>query len=160
MSTEQLKGVASRFWSHVDKGASVDGCWNWTAATSDGYGRFSIKHRLYLAHRVAWELEGVEIPPGLQIDHLCRNRKCVNPQHLEVVDGRTNTLRGTAPSAFNSVKTHCPRGHALDGENLLVVARNGVGTLGRKFRKCRTCQNETYKRYRIAKKARTEGVHA
>ena len=108
-----------RFWTKVEKTQS---CWLWTGAKAEGYGQFALdggKKRVK-AHRYAYkQLIGI-IPEGLQPDHLCRNRGCVNPQHLELVTQRMNILRGVGATAINAAKTHCCRGHCLSGENLYV----------------------------------------
>lgn len=112
-----------------------------------GYGRIygGGRHKYRLAHRVAWEAANGPIPEGMQIDHLCRNRACVNPDHLEPVTSRINTLRGVSPAAKNVHKTHCLRGHPLSGENL-YVDRKGK-------RSCRVCKRAAEKRYRAKNKA-------
>ena len=80
-----------RFWSKVDK---TDTCWNWIAGRSNGYGMIQINKKHKYAHRVSYEIFKGDIPEGLELDHLCRNRKCVNPDHLEAVSSRENTMRG------------------------------------------------------------------
>jgi hypothetical protein len=108
-------------------------CVEFDGCKSDGYGKVWIKGRLYLAHRVAWEAAHGPIPPGMCIDHLCRNRACVNVNHLEAVTRRVNVLRGFGPCAKNARKTKCKNGHALEGDNLRKKPRGG--------RACRTCFN-------------------
>jgi hypothetical protein len=111
-------------------------CWEWIGAKDrDGYGK--IPWRLPsgrgsgYAHRVVYELAVAPIPTGLTIDHLCRNRGCVNPAHLEPVTHRVNTLRGQTFSGKNARKTHCIRGHAFDETN---THRSSKGE-----RVCRAC---------------------
>jgi hypothetical protein len=114
------------------------GCWLWQATlTKNGYGLIhksptgpDEKPRALIAHRVSYELYIGPIPDGLTIDHLCRVRHCVNPDHLEAVTLRENVLRGTNFSAINAAKTHCPQGHPYSGENL-IITKGG--------RRCREC---------------------
>jgi hypothetical protein len=122
------------------------GCWNWAGyATPDtGYGKISIDGRAYYAHRVYYERHVGPIAPGLTIDHLCRNRRCVNPAHLEAVTRGENTLRGESTSGINLRKTHCPKGHPLSGENLYEC---------RGRRQCRTCRAAHLAAYVARKKA-------
>lgn len=106
------------------------GCWIWIGSTfARGYGRY----RNAFAHRISHELHKGPIPDGLVIDHLCRNHWCVNPDHLEAVTQQVNTLRGIGPTARNSRKTHCPRGHPLKGTNLRLK-------YGKRY--CRECDNK------------------
>jgi hypothetical protein len=106
---------------------------------SDGYGLFYLTRNgrgtTIHAHRYAWQLLIGPIPDGLQLDHLCRTRSCVNVFHLEPVDGRTNTLRGLTLAAANLAKTHCPQGHEYD-------AANTYRPPGSTSRECRACKAE------------------
>lgn len=109
--------LAERFWLKTDK---TDGCWVWKASLRDGYGVFAVDGQARPAHRVAYELLVGLVPEGLVLDHLCRNRACVNPAHLEPVTDKVNILRGESVSAKNRVKTHCLRGHEFTPENTRV----------------------------------------
>ena len=110
--------IASRFWSKV--ALKQFGCYEWLAGKSDGgYGQFSHGRTLF-AHRFAYEDIKGPIPHGLTIDHLCRNRGCVNPDHLEPVTRGENVLRGEGHAPTNAKKTHCQKGHEYTEENTYV----------------------------------------
>lgn len=132
------------YWTNVDK--REGGCWEWTSMTSSGYGRFWTGYRSVPAHRVSFMLRSGFVPVGeAQLDHLCRNRACVNPDHLQVVSARTNTLRGNGPSADNANKEFCQKGHPLFGPNLYVKPQG--------WRVCRTCNNASYSAQRKKRRA-------
>lgn len=129
--------VEARFWVKVDK---TSDCWVWTGAVnSRGYGSFGLQGSMRQAHRVAYELLVGPIPAGLVLDHLCRNRLCVRPEHLEVVTNRENVLRGVGACATNARKTRCVKGHPLVGENLSIEKGGG--------RRCVTCRREKARRW-------------
>lgn len=121
------------------------GCHVWRGQVNKGgYGHIGVgsgsTKRTLRTHRLAYELAKGPIPPGLTIDHLCRERLCCNPEHLEAVTAAVNALRGTGPAAINAQRTHCKRGHEFTPEN------TGVGPSGR--RRCRTCRRLRMRRIR------------
>lgn len=131
LQTPEQRWVA--FWSRV----SEDGdCLVWDKVTSRGYGQFWYRGKMQRAHRYSYTHTVGEMPEGLQLDHLCRNRLCVNPQHLEVVTQKENLLRGESFSAVNSRKTHCKRGHEFTPENTVYLP------LGRG---CKTCRKASWR---------------
>jgi len=110
--------LEERFWSRVDKNGP-NGCWVWTGGLNPcGYGKIRVGVQTRGAHRVSYEIAKGTVPNGLQLDHLCRNRRCVNPDHMEPVTQRENILRGISFAANNAKQTHCHRGHELAGANL------------------------------------------
>lgn len=131
--------VEPRFWKFVDR---TGDCWLWAGSLSpEGYGRMSVESRPTYAHRISYELHKGRIPSGLTIDHLCRNRRCVNPEHLEAVTERENILRGASPSAIATRTGACQRGHLFTDENT-IRRSNG-------YRMCRACQDlRNHARYR------------
>ena len=139
--TGPSKTAEERFWEKVEK---TDGCWLWTASLGQhgGYGQFNNGTTMEPSHRFAYKLIVGPIPPELELDHLCRVRRCVNPAHLEVVDHRTNTMRGLAPlvnGAMNRSKTHCPQGHPYDAINTIWYGNH---------RSCRICKRAGTRRWR------------
>ncbi|MFD9789638.1 HNH endonuclease signature motif containing protein [Streptomyces sp. NPDC059070] len=120
---------------------SEGGCWEWTGHIKpNGYGQVRVGDRKHNVHRLAYEVLVGPIPPGLVIDHLCRNRRCLRPDHLEPVTQRTNVLRGEGPAARNARSTHCVQGHTFDAVNT-YVRPNGS-------RDCRSCNADRNRRRR------------
>ncbi len=107
----------------------------------DGYGQIWVTDRHCGAHRIAYEVYRGPIDTGLSIDHLCRNRACINPCHLETVTTRVNLMRGVGLAATNSRKTECKRGHPFTPENTYTV-NNGRG-----WRGCRICRSNYVRRH-------------
>ena len=121
-----------RLWRSVEK---TESCWLWRGATLDGYGILSIDGVCRRVHRVTYESEVGEVPPGLVLDHLCRVRHCVNPSHLEPVTIKENVLRGYGVGATSARRTHCLHGHEYTAENTRV----GTTPRGTTYRRCLAC---------------------
>ena len=131
--------LESRFWGKVDK-RGPDVCWPWLASkTPAGYGHFQHEGKTVYAHRYSYEQLIDSIPNGFTIAHLCFNRGCINPSHMETVTQGVNVLRGTGACAVNAHKTHCPKGHPYAGGNLYFSSIGG--------RRCRICSRESQRRY-------------
>lgn len=129
-----------RLWAKIDASGE---CWIWCGArTWKGYGLFRFNGHWGQAHRFAYVMYRGMIPPSLEIDHLCRNRACVNPAHLEPVTHRENVLRGMGITAQAARRTYCLRGHPFDAANTLI--RGGR-------RECRQCQNARNHEYKKRK---------
>jgi hypothetical protein len=130
-----------RFWAKVDTNGPIPAhlpdlgrCWDWIGSLSPkGYGQYKLDGRTRQAHVVAYEIVVGVVPIGKQLDHLCRNRRCVRPDHTEPVTSRENTLRGkTIPARFAAATT-CKRGHPLTTDNVVPSAT---------YRKCLICNRE------------------
>lgn len=119
-----------RFWKLVQK---LEGCWNWIGGKINGYGTFQISMVNYRAHRLSYALSRGEVPCGLDLDHLCRNRGYVNPSHLKPVTKKENIARGDSPAARVHRTNVCSRGHDL-------TAHGYTKSNGKRF--CRICRNQ------------------
>lgn len=136
-----MSALPAHFWS---KAARTD-CIVWQGAqNSMGYGCFGIEGRSHLAHRLAWEDARGPIPDGMQVDHLCRNRACINVAHLELVTNQENTRRAVALT----VGSTCKRGHAIASEGDLYERASGI-------RECRACRREAARRHKGKGRAET-----
>lgn len=131
-----------------------NGCWIWTSnKSSSGYGRVSSPSGMVLAHRLSYELSKGQIPAGLDLDHLCRVRHCINPDHLEPVTRQENLRRSPLVwGALMSAKTHCAQGHAFTERNTRWTGPK------RNWRVCRTCSNAATAASRVRRQQRAAGM--
>lgn len=129
--------LGEAFWMRVEQPDNPDECWVWHGSINpDGYGRMQVDNVHHLGHRLSYEIHVGAIPDGLVIDHLCKNRGCCNPKHLEAVTLAVNTMRGEGYMALSARQTHCPSGHEYAGDNLYAL--KGV-------RMCRTCKRAQWR---------------
>lgn len=126
------------------------GCWLWGGSLcSGGYGTFGGPERTESAHIYSYVRHRGPVPSGTELDHKCRTKACVNPDHMEAVTHRENVMRGKSPFATKAAATHCKSGHELSGHNL--IRRKG-GNRG-----CRVCGLVAAEKWQIANR---EGVRA
>ena len=138
---KQKRTVTDRFWPKVHK---TDTCWLWIGAINpNGYGRFQYNGSIGYAHRWAYEQAHGPIPDGMDIDHLCRVRHCVNPDHMEAVSRRKNILRGEHPSAKLHRNNMCKHGHVRNSDNAYI---NSHG-----WWICRVCRRNRKRQDRITR---------
>jgi hypothetical protein len=124
-------------WSRLR--VAPNGCWIWTRSTTHaGYGQFRCDGTMKYSHRAMYEVLRGAIPAHLELDHICRNRRCCNPDHLEPVSHRENILRGCSPIALFAKAEHCIYGHAFTPENTIHVQGG---------RRCRECKKQRDRRY-------------
>lgn len=153
------RSVEERFWEKVNKNGPIPErcpelgpCWVWTGGTSEGYGMFWLDGTQVRAHILSFTWAKGEIAEGQERDHLCRNRRCVNPDHLEAVTHWTNTARGEGPAALNLVKTHCGVcGTEYSKENTYLY---------RNQRHCRNCMRRRNREWQARKRAAQRAAKA
>jgi hypothetical protein len=135
--------LRERLWAKVQK---TETCWFWTGAhNGTGYGQIAVGSKKFYVHRLSWEWARGPIPKGLQVDHLCMVRHCVNPDHMEIVTPKVNCNRGygaQVSAAIQLAKTHCPQGHEYVPENIRLNGKGGRG--------CRECGRVTARRWQAA----------
>ena len=134
----------------IHRNPEAGGCWIWKRSRPGNYGRYRIDGKTVPAHCAVYSALVGPIPDGLEIDHLCRNRQCVNPAHLEAVTHRENMLRSVSFVAVNAAKKLCKRGHALAGPNLRVRPSDGARVCLICRRKLRAAQKKRRKQRRRA----------
>ena len=150
-------------------------CWVWKLKPTDtGYGIYNTHSKVFKAHRVSWRIFKGPLTDGLVIDHMCKNRMCVNPAHLREVDSHTNTMENSNWFvALNKLKTHCPSGHEYTEENTRLKPQTiNPELLGRQCKECtRIFQNKKYHKnkeaislkrkeiYRLNAKANRERIY-
>lgn len=127
------------FWNKVQ---FTTDCWIWLGGKNIwGYGQFWNGSKTIQAHRFSYQLWCGVITNKQHLDHICRNRKCVNPNHLEIVTQKENIMRGIGITSINSKKTHCKRGHLLNGDNLYTYDNQ---------RKCKECRRMSWRKWKNA----------
>lgn len=133
-----------RFFKFI--GVDENDCWNWLGfIDKHGYGKFTISGGCYFSHRVSFDIFNGIRSTDLVIDHICKNRKCCNPEHLREVDARENVINNSLSFvSVNTRKTHCPRGHELIHPNIYTHGER---------RRCKICNIASVKRRRLESKA-------
>ena len=136
MQPTHSTALPDRVWRSIEADSET-GCWRWKQSlNSQGYGQVMVSGRPWRVHRLIYSDVHGSIAVGLVLDHLCRNRWCCNPDHLEPVTDRTNVIeRGFAPTAINARKTECVHGHPFDAANTMITTNR----YGNPERHCREC---------------------
>ena len=144
----KAKSLEQRMEEHINYEPN-SGCWIWGGATThDGYAVYKINNKTYYAHRSVYEKEKGPIPDGLTLDHICRVRCCVNPNHLEPMTLRDNIAKGNY--GWRKDQTHCKHGHELSGYNVMINKSSGRNRTG--GRQCRECGKIAARNYYKKKK--------
>lgn len=138
-----MADLLTRLWARTL--ITPSGCWEWRGGCdSSDYGRISVDGRMRATHRIGYAILGPDqLDDDQVLHHLCRNRRCWNPLHLQQVDSRTNTLLGDGPTARHARATQCPQGHDYTEDN----TRRARGR-----RHCRRCSADRKRRARVARR--------
>lgn len=149
-NSTKSRPIVEKFLSKFQRGGETD-CWLWLDhIRPNGYGQFwPSRGKPEYAHRYAYRHFVGTIPDGLTVDHLCKNRACVNPAHMEIVTRGENNLRGNSPAALSARKTHCLHGHPFNEANTHITPSG--------HRKCRICNREGQARRALERRAEREG---
>lgn len=124
-----------------------NGCWEWIGAkTAEGYGTAVVSYKQTSAHRHLYQSVHGLLPKNIQLDHLCKNKGCVNPKHLEPVTAHENLMRSDSMSAINNRKIQCINGHEFSENNTYYRWRKN-----RRERDCKTCRKDAVYRFNLKK---------
>jgi len=145
--------ILQRFLGKVDKACEPGGCWKWIGATNGKYGIMRRGSKIEYSHRISYTLFKGLIPQGLVIDHLCCNVLCCNPNHLEAVTPKENSLRIRNANYNAHKENRCVKGHELTPENTYIINEHRKGKI-RETKRCRQCRLESKLRYRAKIKSR------
>ncbi len=139
-----IKPNPERIWKFIKIPKDPNGCWIWIGCFHwNGYGQLTFDHEHYRSHRFVYEYLVDQIPKGIELHHVCENRRCVNPFHLQPLTPKEHMMKGMGIGRINIEKTHCNHGHKFTKEN--IINYNG-------WRYCRKCKDRIDREYRNKKR--------
>jgi len=145
--TRHGKPLEVRLFENVSVPSLWGACWPWKGCLNrNGYATLKVGGKTRAAYKISYVMAYGEIATGLELDHLCRVRSCVNPLHLEAVTHEVNSLRGESFAATHARQTHCVRGHEFTPANTYMSPARGR----RDARRCRECRRLQGQKYRVA----------